>query len=62
MSEGAVIGVIVLDGAVSLRHHFFESLHCKDSLINSEVTHEMNVDEVTYMITEGGTSPNATAC
>ena len=62
MSEGTIIGVIVLDGAVSLRHHFFKSLHCKDSLINSEVAHEMNVDEVTDMVTEGGTSPNAPAC
>ena len=39
VSEGTIIGVIVLDGAVSLRHHLFKSLHCKDRLINSEVLH-----------------------
>ncbi len=39
VSKGTIIGVIVLDGAVSLRHHFFKSLHRKDSLINSEVAH-----------------------
>ena len=28
VSEGTIIGVIVLDVAVSLRHHFLKSLHC----------------------------------
>ena len=62
VSEGAVIGMIVLDGAVSLRHHLLESLHCKNCLVDSEVTHEMDVDEITDVITEGGETPNASAC
>ena len=62
VSEGAVIGMVVLDGAVSLRHHLLESLHCKDSLVDSEVTHEMDVDKVTDVVTEGGAAPNASAC
>ena len=39
VSKGTIIGVIVLDGAVSLRHHFFKSFHCKDSLIDGKILH-----------------------
>ena len=62
VSEGAVIGMLVLDGAISLRHHLLESLHCKDSLVNSEVTHKMNVEEVTDVVTQGSADPKASAC
>ena len=37
--EGTIIGMIVLDGAVNLSHHFITILHCKDSLINSKISH-----------------------
>ena len=33
VSKGTIIGVIVLDGAVSLCHHFLKSLHCNNCLI-----------------------------
>jgi hypothetical protein len=62
VSKGAVVGMLVLDGAVSLRHNLLESLHCKDSLVDSEVTHEMDVDKVTDVVTEGSAAPNVSAC
>ncbi len=62
VSEGAVIGMVVLDGAVSLCHHLLKSLHCKDSLVYSEVTQEMDVDKITDVVTEGCAAPNASAC
>ena len=62
VSKGAIISVVVLDEAVGLRHHLLQSLHCKDSLVDSEVTHEMDVEEVTDVVTEGGAAPNASAC
>ena len=62
VSECAVIGMVVLDGAISLRHHLLESLHCKNSLVDSEVTHEMDVDKITDVVTKGGATPNASAC
>ena len=62
VSKGAVVGMLVLDGAVSLRHNLLESLHCKDSLVDSEVTHEMDVDKVTDVVTEGSAAPDASAC
>ena len=62
VSKGTIIGVIVLDGVVSLRHHLLKSLHCKDSLIDSKISHQMNVDEIADVVTEGSTSPNLPAC
>ena len=37
--KSAIIGVIVLEKAVSLRHHFLKSLHGKGCFVNSEVSH-----------------------
>ena len=62
VSEGAVIGMVVPDRAIGLCHHFLESLHCKDSLVNSEVTHEMDVDKITDVVAEGSAAPDASAC
>ena len=39
VSKGAVIGMVVLDGVISLRHHFLKSLHGKYCFIDSEILH-----------------------
>ena len=62
VSKGAVIGMVVFDRAISLCHHLLESLHCKDSLVDSEVTHEMDLDKITDVVAEGCAAPNASAC
>ena len=39
VSEGTIIGVIVLDGAICSSHHFLKSLHSQDSFIDGEISH-----------------------
>jgi hypothetical protein len=39
VSKGAIIGVVVLDEAMGLSHHYFESLHGKDCFFGSEILH-----------------------
>jgi hypothetical protein len=62
MSKCTIVCMIVLDCAISLRHHFFKSLHSKKCLIDCEILHEMNVDKIAYMIAECSAPPDATAC
>ena len=62
VGECAVIGMVVLDGAIRLGHNFLEGLDGQNCLVHCVVAHEMDVDEITDVITKGGTSPNATTC
>ncbi len=62
MSECAIIGVIVLDGAIGLRHDFFEGLNRQERFVHRIVAHQMNINIVTDVIAKGGTTPNAATC
>ena len=62
VGECAVIGMVVLDGAIGLGHDLLEGLYGQNRLVHREIPHEVDVDEITDMITKCGTSPNAATC
>ncbi len=62
MCKRIIVCVIVLDHVISLRHHFFKSLHSKNCLVNCEILHEMNVDKIAYMIAECSAPQDVMAC
>ncbi len=59
MCERAVVGMIMLDGAVGLSHDLFESLDHQNCLVHRVILHEVDVNKVTNMITKCSATPNA---
>jgi hypothetical protein len=54
----AVVGVIMFNTPTCLGQNFFKSLCGKDRLVDGEIPHEVDINEITDVIAERRTSPN----
>jgi hypothetical protein len=60
MCKRTIICVGMLYNAICLRQNLLKGFSCKNCLINGKVSHEMNIDKITNVITECHASPNST--
>ncbi len=58
MCKRTIISMIVLYGAIRLGHDLFKGLDGQNCLVHCVISRQMDVDEITDMITKCGTSPN----
>ena len=54
--------MVVLDSTMCLGHDLLEGFDGQNRLVHCVISHEMDIDKITYMITKCGASPNTATC
>ena len=57
-----IVGVAVQDGPTSLSHGFLHCFFCQQCLCERQVSHEVNVNEITYVVDKLCNLPEPLIC